>query len=358
MLQEKCGNPGRGNHQIARTAYQAAEEARLLCAKLIHAETPRNIIFTLNTTYALNFALQGGLQKGDHVITSSLEHNSVTRVLHELLKQGVEVTKIPTDLNCGINSDELCKAVKPNTKMFVCTHISNVTGTLNDLERLGTVCQAKDLIFLVDAAQSIGSQHIDVQKMNIDLLAFPGHKSLLGLQGVGGLYIRQGIELKPILYGSTGSRSETLEQPKTRPDKYESGTTNTPGLAGLAAGVRFILEKGIDNIILEERLLLQKLIYGLMNIEGVKLLGPDLNYPRGNVVSIQIANREPAEIALILDSSFNIAVRSGLHCAADAHYQLGTLNNGGTIRLSFNFMNHESEIDTCLQALAEIIHKG
>ena len=351
-MREAGGNPGRSGHRLSLAASRIVAEARLRCAKLLGAQAPELLVFTPNATTALNIALKGLLTAGDHVLTSSLEHNSVTRPLYYLQQAGVEVTKLPTDLNTGLSVDALERALRPNTKMLVCSHVSNVTGTVNDLAALGAFCRAQGLIFLVDAAQSAGVRRLDVREMQIDLLAFPGHKGLLGLQGTGGLYLRPGLEFAPLLQGGTGSRSELLAQPERLPEKFESGTLNTPGLAGLAAGVEFVLERGVAAIESREKALVTRLLEGVHGIKGIQYNGPAQGYDRGGVVSLRFAHVSPDAAALFLDSAFNLAVRSGLHCAADAHRTIGALESGGTLRISPNYFNTEAEIDRCLTALS------
>ena len=351
-MREECGNPGRSGHRLSLAADRNIREARMLCAKLFGAQSPDNIVFAQNTTESLNIAIKGLLSPGDHVITSSLEHNSVSRPLHFLRQSGVEVTKLPVDINHGLNTDDIKKAMRHNTKLVVCTHISNVTGTVNDISTIGAFCRENGFAFLVDAAQSAGARHIDVIKMNIDLLAFPGHKGLLGPQGTGGLYIRQGISLKTIIQGGTGSDSELLEQPDTMPCKFESGTLNTPGLSGLAAGIRFILKHGIEEIERRESEFINQLTEGINGIDDIQLIGPVQGCDRGNVISIRIKSISPANAALMMDSVFNIAVRSGLHCAADAHRSIGTLESGGTLRISPNYFNTNNNMEQCLNALS------
>jgi selenocysteine lyase/cysteine desulfurase len=221
-MREECGNPGRAGHRLSLSAGRNVNEARVLCARLFNAQSPENIVFTPNTTVALNIAIKGIVEPGDHVITSSLEHNSVSRPLHYLEQAGVRVTKLPTDLRYGLSAGDIEKAVTPDTKLVVCTHVSNVTGTINDIASIGAFCGSKGIHLLVDAAQSAGSRAIDVQNTRVDMLAFPGHKGLLGPQGTGGLYIRPGLELKTIIQGGTGSESESLSQPEIMPDRFVS----------------------------------------------------------------------------------------------------------------------------------------
>lgn len=356
-LRDISGNPGRSGHKISLAAGAIVEEARLLCSRLIHAPSSETIAFGVNTTEALNLGILGMVQPGDHVITSSLEHNSVARPLEHLKDAGVEVTKIAADLETGVDPAEVKAAIKSNTRLVVMTHISNVTGTVNDIAAIGEVCRGKGVTFLVDAAQSAGAWPIDVQAMNIDMLAFPGHKCLLGPQGTGGLYISPDTDLQPLLTGGTGTQSELLHQPTSRPERYESGTLNVPGLAGLAKGVEFIMNTGVDTIQAKEHALMSRLIDGVNAHDNIRVLGPQTADHRGAVLSVTIDGCEPQDVAIYLDQIFDIAVRSGLHCAPYAHEALGTLDKGGTVRISPGYFTTEEEIDACVEALG-IISRG
>ncbi|MDR2345438.1 MAG: aminotransferase class V-fold PLP-dependent enzyme [Planctomycetaceae bacterium] len=355
------GNAGRSGHYAAVESQQIIDKARLLCARLFNAESSQNIVFTCNATAAVNIALKGILSASDHVITDSFEHNSVTRPLYRLSQEGINVTKIKSDLNSGLDKEQLKPAIRPNTKLVICNHVSNVFGTVNDIDGIGRICKECGVLFMVDAAQSAGVKPIDVQKMNIDLLAFSGHKSLFGLQGTGGLYIAKGIKINPLLEGGTGSSisgnvnsSELLEQPAELPYKLESGTLNTHGIAGLAAGLQFIFETGIDKIAAKELELVEHLIDGLRTINSIRLITPEKGFDRGSAVSFQHDKLQVHQLAAILDINFGIAVRSGLHCAADPHKITGTIKSGGTIRISPNFFNNDSEIDYCIQSIKKI----
>ena len=357
VMREVSGNPGRSGHKISLEAGAVVAEARLLCSRLFHAPASETIAFGVNTTEALNLGVLGMVEKGDHVITSSLEHNSVARPLEHLKDEGVEVTKIKADLENGVDPDAVEAAIKDNTKLVVMTHISNVTGTVNDVAAIGDVCRRHGVTFLVDAAQSAGVRPIDVQAMKIDMLAFPGHKCLYGPQGTGGLYISPEVDLKPLLTGGTGTQSELLHQPVSRPERYESGTLNVPGLAGLAKGVDFILKTGVDAIEKKEYELTARLISGIRQYDNITIWGPQTAKNRAAVLSITIDGYEPQDISIYLDQIFDIAVRSGLHCAPYAHETLGTLGKGGTVRISPGYFTTEEEIDACIEAIG-IISRG
>lgn len=349
-LRHLSGNPGRSGHRLALQAAAAVWETRVHCARLFNAESAETVCFAANATEALNLAIHGLLRPGDHAITTSMEHNSVARPLEYLRAAGVEISKLRADVQDGVDPQAVAAAIKKNTRLVACTHVSNVTGTINDIAAVGAVCRSHGIPFLVDAAQSAGGRVIDVQKMHIDLLAFPGHKGLLGPQGTGGLYVRGGLLLVPLKQGGTGSVSQSLQQPATAPDRYESGTLNVPGIAGLGAGIAFILAAGQDQIEAKETALTRRLLDGLAQIPGVVVYAGG----RAPVVSLTIAGCEPQDAAMLLDSVFDIAVRAGLHCAPDAHHTLGTLAAGGTVRLSPNYFTTEQEIDTCLDAVARI----
>lgn len=352
-LRHASGNPGRSGHPLARGAGRIVEEARLACSTLFHAESAANIIFGSNATDMLNLAIHGMAAKDGTIITSSLEHNSVARPLEYEKQRGLKVIKIPASVDKGVGPRQVKKAIEADTCLVVINHISNVSGTITDVKKIGEVCRERGVPLLVDASQSAGFCPIDVQAMKIDLLAFPGHKGLYGPQGTGGLYIRPGIQPVPLKQGGTGSRSELPYQPEELPGRYESGTLNVPGLAGLAAGVRFVMETGLEAIRAKEEERTEQLLEGLRRIKGVKILGPE-DHIRGPVVSIAIEGTEPQEAAMLLDQVFGIAVRSGLHCAPDAHRTLGTLKKGGTIRISPGYFTTEEEISACIEAIQAI----
>lgn len=354
VMKNKAGNPGRSGHSMSLSAGKVLDEARFATSRFFGVKDPSRIVFTYNATDSLNLAINGSLTAGDHVITSSMEHNSVTRPLEYLSEKGVEYTKIKMDPVLGVNPEDVKSAIRGNTKLVAVTHASNVTGTINPIRAIGEICRNEGIVFLVDGSQSAGIIPIDVDSMYIDLLAFPGHKGLFGPSGTGGLYIRDGISVAPSRYGGTGVHSELPLQPSEMPFMYESGTLNVPGLAGLDAGIKFISEKSMLSIREHEIKLTNLLLDGLKGIDGVKIYGPRDGEERAAVVSINIEGADPMEASLILDTSFGIAVRAGLHCAPDAHKTLGTLDIGGTIRISPGFFNTEKDIEQCLEGIAAI----
>ncbi len=349
-------NPGRAGHQLSLKAGRAVYRVRELVSELFHIDNPMQVIFTSNATDSLNLGLKGILKPGDHVITTSMEHNSVMRPLKVLELSGVENTVIKCNREGMIDCDNIKKAIRKNTKLIVSTHASNVTGTLMPIEQIGKIAKEYNIIFLVDAAQTAGVYDIDVKKAYIDLLAIPGHKGLMGPQGVGILYIGEDIKLIPIKEGGTGSNSELLIQPEILPDRYESGTPNTPGIVGLGAGIEFILKKGLNKIQEHEQNLTKLMINELKNIEKVKIYGPKDFQKQAAVLSINIDNKDSTEISYILDKDFNIAVRSGLHCSPMAHKTIGTFEQG-TVRFSFSYLTKEKDVYKAIKALKQICSK-
>lgn len=353
VMREYGANPGRAGHKLALRAGRGLYETRDILSRIFNIKNPMNLIFTYNCTDSLNLGIKGLLKKGDHVITTSMEHNSVLRPLKHLEREGVEVTIINGDTKGRIDSLDIEKNIRENTKMIIMTHISNITGTIMPVKKVGEIAKKHGIIYMVDGAQSAGVYDIDVEDMNIDLLAFPGHKGLLGPQGTGGLYVRDGIQLKELKEGGTGSSSDSLYQPDIMPDKYESGTPNAPGIIGLGNGVNYILEKGISNIREHEEKLTSYFIEELLKIDGVKIYGPLDIKEQAPVVSINIRDEDSSEISYILDEEYDIAVRSGLHCAPLAHKTIGTFKQG-VIRFSFGVFNTYEEIELGIRAIKEI----
>ncbi|MDD5234225.1 MAG: aminotransferase class V-fold PLP-dependent enzyme, partial [Syntrophales bacterium] len=316
---------------------------------------PFRIVFTKNATEALNLSMNGLLVPGDHVITSSMEHNSVMRPLRGLETKGIELSVIGCSETGELEPRRIAAAVKKNTRAVFLTHASNVTGTIMPVREAGKIARGHGLVFALDAAQTAGALPIDIEEMNVDLLALTGHKSLFGPQGTGGLYMREGLEQRilPLATGGTGSRSEFELQPDFMPDKYESGTMNTVGLAGLGAGVEYVVSEGLDSIRAREIMLTGLFLDGLKSIRGVHAYGPSDVSDRIPVVSFNVDGMAPSEVALILDERFGIMSRPGLHCAPAAHKTIGTFP-GGTVRFSFGVFNTEKEIEYALGALAQL----
>ena len=294
----------------------------------------------------------GLLVEGDHVIVPSMEHNSVMRPLNYLLRKGIiDLSIVPCSKEGHIDLDALKRSIRKNTRLIAVNHVSNVVGTIAPLEEIGTI--SGEIPLLVDAAQSAGAVPIDIEKMGIDLLAFTGHKSLYGPQGTGGLFVGEGIDLKPLRMGGTGSKSESWDHPDFLPDKYESGTPNTPGLAGLAEGVKFVLHQRVDDIQKHEMRLTQALLEGLGDIEGITVYGPGNSEEQTPTVSINVRGREASEVGFRLDREFEIMTRVGLHCNPGTHKTIGTFPHG-TVRLSMGYFNTHEEVGQVLEALREI----
>jgi len=350
------GSPGRSGHRLSIEAGRIILETREGVAALLNTPHPFQVIFTKNATEALNIAITGILSPRDHAITSGMEHNAVMRPLRHLEKNGMALSVISSSSTGEIDPQDIRSAIRPNTKAIVLNHASNVTGTIMPLAEVGRIAREHDLVFCVDAAQTAGALPLHVSDMSIDLLAFTGHKSLFGPQGTGGLYIRKGLEsrLRPLIMGGTGSRSEFEEQPDFMPDKFESGTLNTPGLAGLGAGIAFIMEQGQDRIRQKEQHLMRYFLDGLKSLPAVTVYGPDDPQKRIAVVSFNIKGVSPSEAAMIFCDDDGIMSRPGLHCAPSAHRTIGTFP-GGTVRFSFGYFNTETELDAALAAIDRLI---
>jgi len=353
VLMRKGGNAGRGGHgaamQMARLIYQTRQD---LC-DLFGTDDPTRVVFTQNATHALNQALFGLLQPGDHVITSSIEHNAVARPLWALKQKGIEVSEVPGIPGREFDLEAYDRAFKTNTKLVVTLHASNVTGTLLPVKEIGQIAHEHNTYYLLDAAQTAGVFPIDVRRQSVDLLAFPGHKGLLGPQGTGGLIVRPRIRLEPLIYGGTGSLSEEDRQPDFLPDALESGTLNAVGITGLGAGVRYILNEGMDRIRVREQVLCRKLWNGLKEIQGVKLYGSDMVERRSPIVAFNIGDMDSVEASFRLEERAGVIARAGLHCAAHAHRMFGTLEQG-VVRFSPSHFTSEEEIETTLQAVKEL----
>lgn len=353
-MRESAANPGRGSHEMAVKASRVLFEARKRLARLFRISNPNDISFTLNATHALNLAIQGLLKQGDHVITTTLEHNSVRRPLEALKRRlGIEVTYISTDIQGKVSAKSIEEAITSRTRLIAITHSSNLLGSIAPIGDIGEIARRKGIKLLVDAAQSAGVIPIDVEAMRIDLLAFPGHKGLMGPQGTGGLYIHPSLELEPLMQGGTGSKSEAPEQPNIRPDRYEAGTQNTVGLAGLSEGVNFILKETTQVIHSKEQALTFELMEGLQRIPGITLLGPAIGEERTAIVSFLLEGVDPSEMAFLLDQQFGIAVRAGFHCTPLGHETAGSIETGA-VRASPGYFTEKSEIVSMINAVSEI----
>ncbi len=348
---------GRGAYGEAIESGRLVDKARQAACRLIAARDARQVVFTSNGTDSLNLVIHGWLRPGDHVITTAAEHNSILRPLKTLERQGrVEVTRVACNSAGEIDPAVIRAALRPRTALIAMTHASNVTGGVLPIDEIGAIARAHGAALLVDAAQSIGHLPIDVEAEQIDFLAAPAHKGLLGPLGTGLLYIRPGLEsrLESLRQGGTGTRSEDDSQPNEMPHKFEAGNLNVAALAGLAAGIAYLEQAGVAAVHARERELRERLIAGLEQIAGVTLLGPGRGAPCVGVVSLLVAGYDPQEVAGMLDSSFKIQVRSGLHCAPLMHRSLGTLDGGGTVRLSLGPFNTSEHIDAVIAALADI----
>lgn len=355
---DKCmrqygANPGRSGHRLALEAGRALYRTRERLCMLFNIDNPMQIVFTSNATESLNLGIKGLLKYGDHVITSSMEHNSVARPLTALKEKGIDTTFIRCDFRGILDPEDIEKTIKKNTALIVVTHASNVTGNLMPIKDIGAVAKKKGIPFMVDVAQTAGVYDLDVKEMNIDMLAFPGHKGLLGPQGTGGLYISEELDVMQMKEGGTGSNSENLVQPAIAPDRYESGTPNTPGIVGLGEGVGFILDRGTAAVREHEEKLTGMLLEGFGEIDGVKIYGPKNSKLKAGVVSINILDGDSGEISYILDKSYDIATRAGLHCAPLAHRTIGTFEQG-TIRFSVGVFNTREDIEAAIKAVEEI----
>ena len=354
FLRTKGGNPGRGSHNMALAARQTVDETRMLVARFINAPEISRVIFTLNCTDALNLGLKGLLRPGDHVVTSCIGHNSLVRPLRKLESLGVKVTWVPSSPDSGVLSPrDIEAAITKDTKLVVVTHASNVTGVIQPIEEYGIVTHRRHLIFMVDAAQTAGKYPIDVQASNIDLLAFSGHKGMFGPPGTGALYISNRVNLDSLREGGTGSYSEEEEQPASLPDRYESGTLNSVGISGLGAGLKYIREEGLEKIRAREQSLTDRLVEGLSKITGITLFIARNRLKQAHVISFNIIGFTPGDVGTILDQTFDIKVRTGLHCAPMMHKTIGTFPLG-TIRLSPGYFNSLEEIEMTIKAIDRI----
>lgn len=347
------GNAGRGAHaaslDASRTIYGTREEL----ANFFHAESPKQIVFTSNSTESLNTAIRGTIEAGDHVITTEMEHNSVLRPLYDLADHGVEVTILPADETGMICYDDFEKEIRSNTKAIVCTNGSNLTGNMIDVKRVGEIAKKHGLLFIVDASQTAGVYEIDVQDMQIDILCFTGHKGLLGPQGTGGMYVRSGLSVKPLKCGGSGVDTYNTHHPKEMPTALEAGTLNGHGIAGLGAGVGYIVENGIDKLREKELDMMWKFYNGVKDIPGVKVYGDFQTKRRCPIVALNIGDYDSSEVSDELLMTYDISTRPGAHCAPLMHKALGTVEQGA-VRFSFSHFNTDEEVEIAIKAIEEL----
>jgi cysteine desulfurase / selenocysteine lyase len=353
-------SPGRGAYAEAVEAGRMVENCRNAIRNLLNSRADDHVIFALNGTDALNLAIKGTARPGAHMVTTVMDHNSVLRPMHALAERDrLEFTAIEADPASTIVDPAAVRgALRPNTALVAVTHASNVTGAIQPVEEIGAICRERGIRFLVDAAQSAGHLPIDVSRIAADYIAFPGHKGLLGPSGTGVLWIRGGAEkeLLPLREGGTGSQSEHPRQPDFAPDRFEAGSHNSIGIAGLLAALRFIRERGVAALREHELRLCERLAAGLERCEGVKIFGPRKAEQRTGVFTIRVPGLEPAELAAILEEQFGVLTRSGLHCAPWAHRCIGTDSTGGATRLSIGAFTTEQDVDYVCAAIAEVIH--
>ncbi len=356
-LETVCANPGRGAYDAALEAGRVLLRGRRTVARLFGVPDESRVVFLLNATQALNLALKGLLgREGGHVVISSVEHNAVVRPLHALAGAGVTVTRVRCGPDGTTDPADVLAALRPDTRLVALTHASNVLGTLLPVAEVGRALRERGVPLLVDAAQTAGAFPIDVQAMGIDLLAVPGHKGLLGPMGVGVLVVGPGIELDTLVEGGQGGDSAAATPPVELPDRYEAGTNNLPGIAGVMAGVQLLMEEGVETIGARERELADRLRRGLADVEGVRIHGPSAGTTAAPVVAVALAGISSSEVAFILDRAFGIAVRAGLHCAPEAHRVAGTLETG-LVRFSVGHATTTDDIAAAVEAVAEITTK-
>ena len=350
---DSMGNAGRGGTQAALDASRMIYETREKLADLFGAESANRIAFTANSTESLNIALKGLFCPGDHVITTVLEHNSVLRPLYWCQEQGVELTILDCDEKGNISYEEMESAVKDNTKAIVCTHASNLTGNMIDLEQVGKITEDHQILFVVDASQTAGVYPIDVQKLGIDVLCFTGHKGLLGPQGTGGLYVKTGVEIRPLLCGGSGVDTYNPHHPSEMPTALEAGTLNGHGIAGLGAAISYLQRTGLDQIRERELSLMRRFYEGISQIPEVKIYGDFSTDKRAAIVTFNLGDYDSSEVSDELNEEYGIATRPGAHCAPLMHKALGTVEQGA-VRFSFSHYNTEEEVDTAIKAVREL----
>lgn len=354
---QSLGNAGRGAHEGALDAARTVFDARMRLAEFFGAEDPRQVVFTCNSTEALNTALKGLLDPGDHVISTDLEHNSVLRPLYELEERGVALSFVKADRKGRIDYGAFESLIRPETRLIVCTHGSNLTGNLVDICRVGEIAHSHGLLFVVDASQTAGVFPLNMKEMPIDVICFTGHKSMLGPQGTGGMVVRQGLTIRPLKSGGTGVQTYNKKQPSEMPTALEAGTLNGHGIAGLCAAVEYLQETGIDAIRQREQDLMWRLHDGFARIPGVTVYGDfgeaGERPSRCPIVTINIRDYDSSEVGDALFMDYDICIRPGAHCAPRMHEALGTVSQGA-VRFSISSLNTEEEIDAAIRAVEEL----
>jgi glycine hydroxymethyltransferase len=350
---QSMGNCARGTHEEALDAARTVYDARVRLASLFGCPRVDHVAFTANSTEALNMAINGLIDPGDHVISTDLEHNSVLRPLYRLeAEHGAELSFVPADKLGNVDYADFERLMKPNTRAVVCTNASNLTGTVLDIERIAKTAHSHGALVIVDASQTAGCWPIDMKKMGIDVLCFTGHKGLMGPQGTGGICVKEGIEIRPFKVGGSGVQSYSRTHPAEYPTRLEAGTLNGHGIAGLGAAAKFISETGVENIHAKERSLMLRFYEGVKDIEGVTVYG-DFTKDKTAIVALNIRDYESGEVSYELSQGYGIATRPGAHCAPRMHKALGTAEVGA-VRFSFSFYNTEEEIDEAVRAVAEL----
>ena len=348
------GNSSRGTHDSSLKSARAVFSARLSLAKLFNAPGPEQVVFTQNSTEALNIAIRGLFSPGDHVITTDLEHNSVLRPLYRLEDEGViTLSVVPADKYGCVNYDGFTQLIRKETRAIVCTHASNLTGNVLDLYKIGGIARASNLLLVVDASQTAGAYPIDMEAMGISVLCFTGHKGLMGPQGTGGLCIANGVEIRPFKVGGSGVQSYSRTHPLELPTRLEAGTLNGHGIAGLGAGVDFLLKKGVDAVHAYEIALAKRFYEGVSQIPSVTVYGDFRSWDRTAVVALNIGDYDSGAVSDALEEDYGIATRPGAHCAPRMHHALGTAEQGA-VRFSFSLFNTEDEVDAAIQAVKEL----
>ena len=347
------GNAGRGANEASLSASRIIFDTRDRLCKLFNGTNPKQIVFTNNSTESLNIAIKGLLNPGDHVITTMLEHNSVLRPLYEMQEKGVKLTVVKSNLQGTLDINDIEEAITEETKMIVCTNGSNLTGNYVDVEPIGKLAKEKGILFVVDASQTAGVFPIDVQKMNIDVLCFTGHKGLLGPQGTGGMYVREGLSIRPLKVGGSGIKTYSKTHPVEMPTALEAGTLNGHGIAGLHAALGYLAEEGIDNIRAREQELMWRFYEAVKEIPNVKIYGDFSSKNRCAVVTLNIGDYDSSEVSDALLMDYNISTRPGGHCAPLMHEALGTVEQGA-VRFSFSHYNTDEDVEIAIQAIHEL----